>query len=85
VIGLDITLTTYIRESFRGVDVWDVITSLIKALTFAFIVSSIGCQRGFQVRGGAEAVGEATTSAVVTSIFLIIVADAAFAVMVQYL
>lgn len=85
VMGLDITLTTYIRESFRGVDVWDVITSLIKAVTFALIVSSIGCQRGFQVRGGAEAVGEATTSAVVTSIFLIIVADAAFAVVIQYI
>jgi len=84
-IGLDITLTTYLRESFRGVELWDVITSLIKALTFALLIASIGCHRGFQVTGGAEAVGEATTSAVVTSIFLIIAADAAFAVLFHYI
>lgn len=85
IIGLDITLTTYLRESFRGVELWDVITSLIKALTFALLIASIGCHRGFQVAGGAEAVGEATTSAVVTSIFLIIAADAAYAVLLHYL
>lgn len=84
-LGLDITLTTYLRESFRGVELWDVITSLIKALTFALLISGIGCHRGFQVTGGAEAVGEATTSAVVTSIFLIIAADAAYAILFHYL
>ncbi|MCX7981646.1 MAG: MlaE family lipid ABC transporter permease subunit [Syntrophales bacterium] len=85
IIGLDITLTTYLKESFRGVELWDVITSLLKAFTFAILIAGIGCHRGFQVVGGAEAVGEATTSAVVTSIFLIIAADAAYAVLLHYL
>jgi phospholipid/cholesterol/gamma-HCH transport system permease protein len=85
IIGLDITLTTYLRESLRVVDVWDVTTSLIKAFTFALLIAGVGCHRGFQVSGGAEAVGEATTSAVVTSIFLIIVADAAYAVILHYI
>ena len=53
-------------------------------MVFALLVAGIGCQRGFQVRGGAEAVGSATTSAVVAGIFLIIVTDSAFALVLHY-
>jgi phospholipid/cholesterol/gamma-HCH transport system permease protein len=49
------------------------------------IIAGIGCQRGTQVRGGAEAVGAATTSAVVSAIFLIIVCDSAFAIILYYI
>ncbi|HBL53237.1 MAG TPA: hypothetical protein DDZ34_04195, partial [Syntrophaceae bacterium] len=45
----------------------------------------IGCQRGFQVRAGAQDVGKFTTSAVVAAIFLIVVADSIFAVMLYYI
>ena len=48
-------------------------------------MAGIGCQRGFQVQGGAEAVGAATTSAVVAGIFLIIVTDSAFALVLHYI
>jgi phospholipid/cholesterol/gamma-HCH transport system permease protein len=48
------------------------------------LIAGIGCQRGFQVRGGAQAVGSATTSAVVAAIFLIIVTDSAFAIIFTY-
>jgi phospholipid/cholesterol/gamma-HCH transport system permease protein len=51
---------------------------------FALLIAGIGCLRGFQVRGGAAEVGKATTSAVVSSIFLIILADAVFAVILRY-
>ncbi|MBW2348753.1 MAG: cyclic nucleotide-binding domain-containing protein [Deltaproteobacteria bacterium] len=44
----------------------------------------VGCLKGFQAHGGAEAVGTATTSFVVTSIFLIILADSVFAVVRTY-
>jgi phospholipid/cholesterol/gamma-HCH transport system permease protein len=44
----------------------------------------VGCQRGFTVRGGAQAVGTATTSAVVAAMFFIIVADSAFAIILHY-
>ena len=50
-----------------------------------FVIAWIGCQRGFQVQGGVEAVGEATTSAVVTSILLIVIVDSAFAVVLHYI
>ena len=52
---------------------------------FACIIAWIGCQRGFQVRGGVEEVGAATTSAVVTSILLIVIVDSVFAIVLHYL
>jgi phospholipid/cholesterol/gamma-HCH transport system permease protein len=69
-------------DSFK---VFDVVSSLIKAAVFAMLISGIACQRGFQVRGGAEAVGAATTSAVVAGIFLIVLANSAFAIILYYI
>ena len=69
--------------AFSG-QVFDVVTSLIKAAVFAGLISAIGCQRGFQVRAGAQDVGKFTTSAVVAAIFLIVLADSIFAVMLYY-
>ncbi|TVQ78796.1 MAG: ABC transporter permease [Bradymonadales bacterium] len=53
-------------------DVWD---GLIKATCFGVIVAVVGCQRGFQARGGAEGVGRATTQAVVYASVSILVSD----------
>jgi phospholipid/cholesterol/gamma-HCH transport system permease protein len=85
IVGLDLTAYTYLKETQTSLTMMDFITSLIKAGVFAVLIAGIGCQRGFEVRGGAEAVGAATTSAVVAAIFLIIVADSAFALVFQYL
>ena len=85
IVGLDLTAYTYLKETQTSLTLMDIITSLIKSGVFAVIIAGIGCQRGFEVRGGAEAVGSATTSAVVAAIFLIIVADSAFALVFQYL
>lgn len=85
VIGLDLTFYTYLQQTIKPIEVFDVTSSLIKSVVFAVLIAGIGCQRGFQVRGGAEAVGEATTSAVVAAIFLVIVADSAFAIVLQYI
>jgi phospholipid/cholesterol/gamma-HCH transport system permease protein len=84
-VGLDLTAYTYLKETQTSLNLMDIITSLIKAGVFAVLIAGIGCQRGFEVRGGAEAVGSATTSAVVAAIFLIIVTDSAFALVFQYL
>lgn len=85
VAGLDLTVYTYLQASQRSVTVFFLNASLIKAAVFACIIACIGCQRGFQVRGGVEEVGAATTSAVVTSILLIVVVDSAFAVVLHYI
>lgn len=85
IVGLDLTAYTYLQASRRSVTVFYLNASLVKAVVFAVIIAAIGCQRGFQVRGGVEAVGAATTSAVVTSILLIVVVDSAFAIVLHYL
>jgi len=85
VLGLDLTLYTYVQETMKVISIADIVKSLIKSVVFAVLIAGIGCQRGFQVRGGAEAVGSATTSAVVAAIFLIIVTDSAFAILFTYI
>ncbi len=85
VLLLDITMYSYITETRKAIALFDINSSLVKSAVFAAIVAGIGCQRGFKVRGGAEAVGAQTTSAVVAGIFLIIVVDSLFAVALHYL
>lgn len=58
---------------------------IVKAPVFAAIITAVGCFQGFRVRGSAEAVGRATTASVVLSIFLVIVADAAFSIVFNLL
>ena len=85
IMGLDLTAYSYLKETQTSLSLLDIILSLLKAGVFAMLIAGIGCQRGFQVRGGAAAVGSATTSAVVSALFLIIVTDSAFALAFQYL
>ncbi len=60
-------------------------TGLVKAVVFGVIVAVCGCLRGMQSGNSASSVGEAATSAVVTSIVLIVVADGLFAVIFNVL
>jgi phospholipid/cholesterol/gamma-HCH transport system permease protein len=53
--------------------------ALYKSYTFAFIISSISCYFGYNVKGGALEIGRASTSAVVISCILILIADYALA------
>ncbi len=72
------TLGIYLRYAFDAILLRDVIGGLIKSLAFATIIVHVGCMEGFKVRGGPEAVGRSTTSAVVRSTFLVILADLFF-------
>ncbi|HEX2100109.1 MAG TPA: ABC transporter permease [Candidatus Synoicihabitans sp.] len=82
---LDISPTAYWVEMLTIVDLSDLTTGLIKAVTFGAIVALSGCLRGMQAERSAVGVGRAATSAVVTSILLIVVADALFAVIFNIL
>ncbi|MEJ2093121.1 MAG: MlaE family lipid ABC transporter permease subunit [Syntrophobacterales bacterium] len=82
---LDISIYTYINQTQNALEVFDIFYSLVEAVVYGMIIATIGCQRGFQVRGGAEEVGTATTSAVVAGLFLIIVAAAIFSILQQYI
>ncbi len=77
---LDIPPSAYWVETLTVVDLSDVATGLIKAVAFGLLIGFSGCLRGLQASRSAAGVGKATTSAVVTAILLVIVADALFAV-----
>jgi len=74
--SMDISLPSYWTQTAASIDTSDVVTGLVKAVFFGAIVGLIACHRGLSTRGGAEGVGRATTSAVVTTLFALIVADA---------
>ncbi|MHB9074892.1 MAG: ABC transporter permease [Desulfobaccales bacterium] len=82
---LDFTVFMYVNETMKNITLFDLISSLIKSVVFAIVVASIGCQRGFQVRGGAAAVGTMTTSAVVTSLFIVVIIECVFAIVLHYI
>jgi phospholipid/cholesterol/gamma-HCH transport system permease protein len=65
----------YLKATFDFLQNWDVISGLIKAAVFGFVVTLMGCWCGYQSGGGAQGVGRATTSAVVSSSILILALD----------
>ncbi|MCG3195337.1 MAG: hypothetical protein DIJKHBIC_04618 [Thermoanaerobaculia bacterium] len=69
----------------QAVGYGDVLLGAGKGIVFGFLVSAIGCLRGLQTLKGPSAVGASTTRAVVAGIFLIILADAVFAVITTIL
>jgi phospholipid/cholesterol/gamma-HCH transport system permease protein len=81
---LDLTFNAYVEQTLWVLTLSDLLWGFVKSAVFAVLIVWIGCFRGFQVRGGAAAVGEATTSSVVSSLFLIILTDSVFAVILQY-
>jgi phospholipid/cholesterol/gamma-HCH transport system permease protein len=82
---LQISLPQYLDRVHTGVDTKDLFVGLVKAPVFALIIAAIGCMHGLRVTGSAESVGRETTSAVVKSIFLVIVLDALFSILFEKL
>lgn len=74
--ALDITPQSFILEAKTALFLKDIITGQIKSLIFAWLIVICAAFFGFRASGGPEGVGRATTSAVVASIFAVIVADA---------
>ncbi|MEE9220850.1 MAG: ABC transporter permease [candidate division NC10 bacterium] len=78
--GFGISATEYLIQTMKAVHLHDVAVGLFKSAVFGVIVAITGCLRGIQCGRSAQAVGEATTSAVVMAIVLIITLDGIFAV-----
>src|SRR3546814_99265 len=57
---------TYIRNTLDFVEPLDVVSGLVKAAVFGFLIALMGCYHGYQSRGGDQGVGAATTNAVRT-------------------
>ena len=81
---LDLTVSGYTNQTIHSLTLFDVFWGVFKSGIFALLISWTGCLKGFQVRGGAAGVGKATTSAVVTSIFLIVLSDSLLVVILRY-
>ncbi len=79
-LDLQIPPATYIQRLQEVIPMTDLWIALIKAPVFGFIIALAGCFQGMLVEGNSEEVGSRTTTAVVQSIFLVIVLDAIFAV-----
>ncbi|HVM23236.1 MAG TPA: ABC transporter permease [Sphingomicrobium sp.] len=79
-LSLGIPPLTYIQRLQEVIPITDMWIALIKAPVFGFIIGLAGCFQGMLVQGNSEEVGSRTTTAVVQSIFLVIVLDAVFAV-----
>ena len=65
--------SAYIKNTVDFVTSLDVVSGLVKAAVFGFIVALMGCYNGYHSRGGAQGVGAATTNAVVSASILILV------------
>ncbi len=75
VYKLHISHEMFWRMVFKALVMKDVLTGLVKTIFFGMIIAIVGCHQGLTVRGGAEGVGKATTTAVVRSFILIIMTD----------
>jgi phospholipid/cholesterol/gamma-HCH transport system permease protein len=82
---LSIPPNAYWIQMQSSIDLSDLCSGVIKSITFGGIIGLSGCLRGLQCERSAIGVGRATTSAVVTAILLLIVADAIYAVLFNML
>ena len=84
-LSLGFPLITYFHQVQYAVTYGSLVGGLVKAFVFGILVAGIGCLRGLQAGTGATAVGESTTSAVVSGIILIAITDGIFSVIYYYL
>jgi len=80
-VFLGMPANIYLSELSKALIPMDIYWGMLKGILYAILVSTTGCYMGMRVRGGAAAVGRATTSAVVLSIFLVIVCDALLSIL----
>jgi len=78
VLGANFTFPAYFKATLDAVSLSDVFTGLTKSLVFGIVITAVGCREGFGTGAGAEEVGRSTTSAVVTSIFMVVLVDMIF-------
>jgi phospholipid/cholesterol/gamma-HCH transport system permease protein len=84
-LGLGFSLMLIVHQMAMSVRLSDLAVGMEKSVVFGIIVSGVGCWRGLQTQQGPSAVGLSTTRAVVTSLLLIIVADACFSTISYFL
>ena len=82
---LDVSFDVFLNRLGDAISLSSFLTGIGKAPVFAAIIALVGCFQGLQVGGSADSVGRQTTVSVVQAIFLVIVADALFSVVFNWL
>lgn len=82
---LGIGYVDFLQRLKSSVGLEQFMLGLYKAPAFALLIALVGCFQGFNVKATADSIGSQTTKSVVQSLFLIIVADAAFSVTYSWL
>jgi phospholipid/cholesterol/gamma-HCH transport system permease protein len=71
----DISPSVFLRSAQNFLQVWDLLSSIIKAIVFGGLIAIIGCSWGLTTTGGAKGVGQSTTTAVVTALLAIFISN----------
>jgi phospholipid/cholesterol/gamma-HCH transport system permease protein len=79
-VGFDVSFLQFYSQLLGAVSPGDFIIGIVKAAVFGLTIAAVGCERGLTTGAGATSVGLSTTSAVVTSIVLIVVIDGLFTI-----
>ncbi len=85
VLKLGIPSNMYVNITFEALRFKDLFTGLAKTLFFGMIIAFVSCYEGFNVEGGAEGVGRATTRSVVFSFIMIIACDCFFTALFYFI
>lgn len=75
VYKLNFNMSSYLRQTVDFLEWMDVISGLVKAAVFGFLIAMLGCFHGYSSGGGAQGVGRATTNSVVSASIMILVVD----------
>ena len=79
-VTFDVGFLQFYNQLLGAVTAGDFMLGIVKAAVFGLMIAAVGCHRGLSTGAGATSVGLSATSAVVTSIVLIVVIDGLFAV-----
>lgn len=85
VYKLGITSSMYLQVTFDALLYKDLFTGVFKTIFFGMIIALVSCYEGFNVEGGAEGVGQATTRSVVITFIMIIIADCFFTALFYFI
>ena len=72
---LDFNPAVYLKNTWQFLEFIDVVSGLVKAAVFGFLIALMGCYHGYYSKGGAQGVGAATTNAVVSASILILASN----------
>ncbi len=79
-LSMDITPDYFLQALPKAVDIANLVLATGKSVVFGILIALVGCHYGLRVKPNTESLGEGTTASVVTSITIVILVDALFAV-----